>query len=179
VIGADVVDARILAHLPRTGLLPESYAPFPEVRRLRELLRHRAALVQMETGLKNRIRAVLARRNIRLHHRTLISQGAQRELEALQLPIETRKQLDQCIGLLLELRERVNELDRDIRQRAHLSPEAAIFMTAPGIGQYRALLILAEVGDIRRFPSARKLASYAGLVRRPAARRTHTPRSNR
>ena len=34
----------------------------------------------------------------------------------------------------------------------------------PGIGPFTALVILAEVGDISRFASARKLASWAGLT---------------
>ena len=37
-------------------------------------------------------------------------------------------------------------------------------MTLPGVGQFTALVIVAEVGDITRFPSARKLASWAGLT---------------
>ena len=38
-------------------------------------------------------------------------------------------------------------------------------MTAlPGVGQFTALVMLAEIGDITRFPSARKLASWAGLT---------------
>ncbi len=34
----------------------------------------------------------------------------------------------------------------------------------PGVGPFTALVILAEVGDISRFGSARKLASWAGLT---------------
>src|SRR5947207_1423613 len=34
----------------------------------------------------------------------------------------------------------------------------------PGVGQFTALVMLAEIGDISRFPSARKLASWAGLT---------------
>ena len=34
----------------------------------------------------------------------------------------------------------------------------------PGLGQYTALVLLAEVGDITRFGAARKLASWAGLT---------------
>jgi transposase len=34
----------------------------------------------------------------------------------------------------------------------------------PGVGPFTALVILAEVGDISRFASARKLASWAGLT---------------
>ena len=34
----------------------------------------------------------------------------------------------------------------------------------PGVGPFTALVILAEVGDVSRFASARKLASWAGLT---------------
>ena len=36
--------------------------------------------------------------------------------------------------------------------------------TLPGVGEFTALVILAEIGDITRFGSARKLASWAGLT---------------
>jgi hypothetical protein len=36
--------------------------------------------------------------------------------------------------------------------------------TLPGAGEFTALVMLAEIGDITRFPSARKLASWAGLT---------------
>jgi transposase len=36
-------------------------------------------------------------------------------------------------------------------------------MTIPGISYYSALMISAEIGDIRRFNSAEQLTSYAGL----------------
>ena len=41
-VKTDAVDANTLAHLLRTGLLPEAYIAPPELRDLRELLRHRA-----------------------------------------------------------------------------------------------------------------------------------------
>ena len=56
----DKVDARMLAHLLRTDLLPEAWIAPKEVRDLRSLLRHRASLVGVRTSLKNRIHAVLA-----------------------------------------------------------------------------------------------------------------------
>jgi transposase len=36
--------------------------------------------------------------------------------------------------------------------------------TLPGVGQFSALVMLAEIGDITRFDSARKLASWTGLA---------------
>ena len=39
-----------------------------------------------------------------------------------------------------------------------------LLMTIPGVGYYSALLIKSEIGDVKRFPSAKQLCSYAGLV---------------
>lgn len=160
----DRVDARMLAHLLRTNLLPESYVPPAEVRELRELVRHRAALVRMQTRLKNRIRALLGKRNLRLEARTLMSEAARKELAALPLTPLPRRELEQSLQLLDQLAEQVKELDTEIRGRAGESPEAELLMSVPGIGYYLALLIWGEIGEIHRFPSARKLASYAGVV---------------
>jgi transposase len=44
----------------------------------------------------------------------------------------------------------------------------------PGVGYYSALLILAEIGDIARFPTAKQLCSYAGLVPSVHASGDHT-----
>jgi transposase len=60
----DKVDARTLAQLLRADLLPEAWIAPPEIRDLRALLRHRASLVRLATGLKNRVHAVLADRGI-------------------------------------------------------------------------------------------------------------------
>lgn len=45
----DAVDARTLAHLLRTNLLPEAWMAPPEVRELRRLVRTRASLVRLRT----------------------------------------------------------------------------------------------------------------------------------
>jgi len=160
----DKVDGRMLAQLLRTDLLPESYVPPREVRQWRELVRYRAALVRIQTGLKNRIRALLAKRNLTLDSATLMSRAARSELAALSLPVLARQQVDQSLELLDHLASCVRELDREIRLRAGEQAEADLLRSVPGIGYYRALLILGEIGEIERFPSARKLASYAGLV---------------
>src|SRR2546423_14153395 len=56
----DKVDAAILAQLLRADLLPEAWIAPAKVRQLRALLRHRASLVRLGTGLRNRIHAVVA-----------------------------------------------------------------------------------------------------------------------
>lgn len=58
-VKTDKVDSTILAHLLRADLVPAAYIPPQPVRDLRELLRYRAALVRLQTMIKNRIHAVL------------------------------------------------------------------------------------------------------------------------
>ncbi|HEX2710640.1 MAG TPA: transposase, partial [Candidatus Acidoferrales bacterium] len=50
----DAVDAKTLAHLLRTGLLPESWIAPPEVREARRLVGMRTAMVRIRSRLKTR-----------------------------------------------------------------------------------------------------------------------------
>jgi len=47
---------------------------------------------------------------------------------------------------------------------AQQDQRAVWLISMPGIGHYSAMLILAEIGDIARFPPPKQLCSYAGLV---------------
>jgi transposase len=62
----DPIDARKLADLLRTNLLPAIWVATPAVRAQRTLLRGRAYLVRMRTGVKNRIHGLLTAENHRL-----------------------------------------------------------------------------------------------------------------
>ena len=57
-------DATDLADLLRMGRLPEAYVAPPAVRELRELVRHRAKLVMLRSGLKAQVHAVLAKEGV-------------------------------------------------------------------------------------------------------------------
>jgi transposase len=64
-VKTDRIDARILAQLLRTDLVPEAWAPPPDVRKLRDLVRLRWRSVAQRTTAKNRISNLLARRCLR------------------------------------------------------------------------------------------------------------------
>jgi transposase len=74
-VKTDAVDARTLAHLLRTDLLPEAYIAPRELRDLRDLLRQRFVLTQMRTALKNRVHALIARQGIQHGHARLLGPG--------------------------------------------------------------------------------------------------------
>jgi transposase len=159
----DKVDAEILAQLLRADLLPEAWIAPPAVRQLRALLRHRVQLVRLRTLLRNRIHAVLADHG---HGRPAgCWSGPGREwLASLPLPAASREVVDDDLALIDALEIPIDRLDCEIRQRARSDPRVKVLTQLPGVGPFTALVILAEVGDVSRFGSARKLASWAGLT---------------
>ena len=60
----DERDAADLADLLRMNRLPEAWIAPPEVRDLREVVRHRAKLVMLRSSLKSQVHAVLAKRGV-------------------------------------------------------------------------------------------------------------------
>ena len=58
----------------------------------------------------------------------------------------------------------IDRLDQEVRQHAKADPRVRVLTQLPGVGQYTALVLLAEIGDVTRFGSARKLAAWAGLT---------------
>jgi len=159
----DKVDAAILAQLLRADLLPEAWIAPPPVRQLRALLRHRAQLVRLRTLLRNRIHAVLADHG---HDRACgcWSGPGRAWLASLPLPAVSREVIEDDLALIDALQVPIDRLDWEVRQRARAEPAVKILTQLPGVGPFTALVILAEVGDISRFGSARKLAAWAGLT---------------
>ena len=54
-------------------------------------------------------------------------------------------------------------IEEKVEQRVLESPAAQRLLTIPGVGQYTAAVIVAEVGEIDRFDTDKQLVSYAGL----------------
>ena len=159
----DKVDAAILAQLLRADLLPEAWIAPPEVRALRALLRHRAQLVRLRTLLRNRIHAVLADHG---HGRPAgcWSGPGRQWLASLELPAVSREVIEDGLALIDALQQPIDRLDWEVHQRARSEPAVKVLTQLPGVGPFTALVLLAEIGDITRFGSARKLASWAGLT---------------
>jgi transposase len=160
----DKVDAAILAQLLRADLLPEAWIAPPPVRQLRALLRHRARLVRLRTLLRNRIHAIVADYGHDRPRGGYWSGPGRAWLASLELPAVPRELVDDDLGLIDALEGVVDRLDGEIRQRARSDPRVKVLTQLPGVGPFTALVILAEIGDISRFASARKLASWAGLT---------------
>jgi transposase len=81
-----------------------------------------------------------------------------------------------------DLDAQVASIDRELRQLGADHRYVPLLMTAPGIAWVLGYTIAAEIGDISRFASPRKLCGYTGLcpriyrrTRRTAAASSPTP----
>jgi transposase len=165
-IKTDKIDATILAHLARVDLLPTAYAPPVEIRELRDLVRHRSKLVRERTRHKNRIHTILSRYNLHSPSTDLFGKKGRAFLEKVRNHLSATHQLmlDNYLCLIDVLNERIKSVNQVIRGRAKDDPRFKLLTSMPGVGIYSAAVIIAEIGDIRRFSEAKQLCSYAGLV---------------
>jgi transposase len=163
-IKTDKLDAATLAHLLRADLVPRAHLSSPQARLDRELLRHRVMLVRLRTGVKNRIHALLTRENLVYAKGGLFTRQGRQWLASLELHPVQRAVVDRLLALMEVLETLIQEATAEIRVRAEDDRVARLLCTIPGVGYYSALLIAAEIDGVDRFPDARHLCSYAGLV---------------
>lgn len=163
-IKTDKIDSETLAHLLRADLIPQAYIPKREVRDVREILRYRVSLVSLRVMIKNKIHAILSKNGIKLPCTDIFGTKGITLMKALQLRDSYQQTLQGYLSLLNSLSEQIKKITETIETIAKNNEEAILLTSIPGIGYYSALLLISEIGDIHRFPSAKKLCSYAGLV---------------
>lgn len=156
-------DAKVLADLLRTNMLPTSYAPTELIRQQRQLTRHRADVGRLKTDVKNKIHAILIRHGIDYHFSDLFGDGGIKYLRSLDLPYIDRYQMDNYLSLIRHYDTQIINIEERIEDFVLQMPQVEILKSMPGIGSYSGLMIFSEIGDIRRFNSAKKLTSFAGL----------------
>ena len=147
----------------RADLLPEAWIAPAEVRQLRALLRHRISLVRLGTQLRNRIHAAAADHGYDRSASYWTGPG-RGWLAELGLPPSSREIITDCLAVIDGLAPVIDRIDGELHARAKADPRVKVLKTLPGAGEFTALVMLAEIGDISRVGSARKLASWAGLT---------------
>lgn len=166
-IKTDKIDARALAHLLRTELLPEAYVATPAAREVRGVLRQRMFLVRLRTMVKNRIRTLLDRYpslSAACPTDDRFSRAARGWLQQVELKPTDRTLLNDDLVLLEELDAHIAQTEGLVAQLAHGDARIALLNTIPGIGDFFAVLIAYEVDDIARFAHEKKFFSYMGLI---------------
>ncbi len=165
----DRLDVRGLNRLQRTGTLPTVWIPPAELRDQRDLPRTRMVLAHHRIRLKNRLHATLAKYALAVPDVTDLFGCAGREALAglvAQLPPHTQFSANTLLEQLDLVEEQIFQFETRMREVFTESPALTRLITLPGVGFILGLVILLEVGDVRRFPSAMHLAGYAGTTPR-------------
>jgi transposase len=160
----DERDAADLADLLRMGRLPEAWIASPAVRELRELVRHRAKLVHLRSGVRCQVHAVLANYGVSVPFSDLFGVEGAKLLERATLPPAARARLDSLLRV-------IDVFDVEVDAAAKASAAQLVghsgyraVQSLPGVGPILGGVFVAEIGDITRFPGPMQLSSWAGLT---------------
>jgi transposase len=162
----DERDATDLVDLLRLGRLAEAWVAPPEVRELRELVRHRAKLVALRAGLKAQVHAVLAKEGVAVPMSDLFGRAGQALLNGLELGDAYAKRVASLRELIAVYDREAQFFEAEITRQLARHQGFQAIQTIPGIGPVLGAVFVAEIGDVHRFDHPRKLCSWAGLTPR-------------
>jgi transposase len=136
---------------------------------LAALHRLRSAWIATKTSRINTLRGVLRELGYVIplgpHHAMAMTQEILEDAES-ELPGALRPSLAQALSEIHALDQRIKDVERQLASLAKQTPAVARLQTIPGIGVLTATALVAFVGDVQRFPTARHFASYLGLTPR-------------
>lgn len=163
-VKTDRRDATNLADLLRMGRLPESWIAPPPTRELRELVRYRAKLVALRTGLKAQVHAVLAKEGVHVPVSDLFGVGGNRLLDELELAPAYAARVRSLRTLIAAVDAEIPVFEHDVHEQLACHRGYQAIQAIHGVGRILAGLFVAEIGDVHRFAGPRQLASWAGLT---------------
>ena len=166
-VKTDAHDVMKLARLSAAGLIPLVWVPPLAVRELRSLLAHRRRLVKTQTMLKNRLHSLLHRLHLVPPAGELFATKQQAWWESLQVSPTEKLHVKHDLATLDQVGGQLDEIDDELRRLSCNEPWSAVMpylLHLPGVGLIVAMTILAAIGDITRFPTAKKLVGYSGLA---------------
>jgi len=162
----DRIDAWVLAELSRRDLVPAIWLPCFEQRAERERARFRLHLVKHRSSLKQRVHSCL----IAFGHSCPVSDlfGLQGRglLERLEFPEPWRSDVLACVALIDDLERQIDGIEAELKALGAEHRYLALLLTVPGVGWVLGYTIAAEIGDIERFASPKRLCGYSGLCPR-------------
>jgi len=167
-VKTDRRDARRLAQFLRSGDLVEVWVPDEKTEALRDLERcrddaknaERVSRHQLDKFLLRNERVYCEGRSWTKKHLAWLKQQKFDEPCKQCVMDDYRKTVEDAT-------ERVKRLSNDIAlliRGTALEPLIRAFMAFRGIQTLSAVVIAAEIGDLRRFPTARQFMSFIGLV---------------
>jgi transposase len=141
------------------------WVPPKHVRELRQLISQRRRLVGMHTQVVNRMHSVSHRHHLG-HPRGKRFQEKDMGWRE-KLGKQERFQLDLDLATKQYLKGQIDQITKELGRMSHEEPWASqmmYLMQIPGFGVVTGMTVLAAIGEISRFETPKKLASYSGLI---------------
>jgi len=165
-VKTDAADVLRLARLLAANLVPEVWVPPVYVRELRSLIAYRRRVVAMQTMTKNRLQSILHANHLIPPPGRVFAEKNRDWWLGLNLSLTERLRIRQDLATLEHLEGQLAELEAEIRRLSTSQPwveQVPYLVQLPGFGMLTAMTVLAAIGVITRFPTAKHLVGYAGL----------------
>jgi len=165
-VKTDKIDTLALAKLLAANIIPEVWVPPLFVREARGLLAHRRRLVKTRTTVTNRLQSLLQRHNLPGPQGEPFSAANRPWWETIDVSLTEKLRVRQDLDSLSHLNGQIAELKDEVHRLSTTEPWNALVpyvMQLTGFSVLLTMTVLAAIGDITRFPSAKKLVGYAGL----------------
>jgi transposase len=165
-VKTDTRDTLHLARLLAAGLIPEVWVPPPPVRELRIVVAHRQRLVRQRTQARNRLHSVVHAHQLVPPAGRLGSPEQQAWWDQVELAALERLRVQQDLIVLQTVEQLIAAVDAECTRLSTQDPWKDVvpfLMQLPGFAVVTSLTLLAAIGDITRFPSAKKLVGSSGL----------------
>jgi transposase len=159
----DRIDAWVLAELSRRELVPAIWLPSFGQRGERERARWRLHLVKHRSSLKHRVHAQLMAFGHACPVSDLFGRRGRELLERLDFPEPWRGGVLAAVALIDDLDRQIDQIERELKALGADHPYVALLITVPAISWVLAYTIAAEIGEITRFATPKKLCGYSGL----------------
>lgn len=167
-VKTDRRDAAALAHFLRSGDLTQVWVPDEACEALRDLSRAREAAKKTELAARQQLSKFLLRHGRRWE----LSTWTKKHLDWIRSQkfeyVAQQRVLADALRAVEDATARVERLQQDLEELApqvqHLWPIIRALQAVRGIAFVSAVTLISELGDLKRFGSARQLMAYLGLV---------------
>lgn len=160
----DKHDAKVIAEFLSKDMIPEINLKDKNTCRISSLSQTRDKLVKLRTTLKNKIHSLLNTEGIALEKKQLASNKGLDKLLNIGLDDIAKLELEVIIDEIKHLNEMIKRLDKKLIEQSKKMQGHKNITSIPGIGDRSGAILLSVIGDINKFESGKKLASYFGIV---------------
>lgn len=161
-------DADQLARLHRAGELTAIYVPDPQDEAVRDLIRARYQVLKQQHRARQQLKMFLLRHNFRYAGTKAWTRQHLNYLATVKLPFgEQQFVFQEMINVITQAGQRLERYDAQLPRALagwRWEPVVKALMSLRGVALLTAMTLVAELGDLHRFGSARQLMGYLGLV---------------